>query len=78
MAGLEELAGDCGVGVAGGGIPAGVVVDCDYGGGGETYGLLKYLSGVDETGGEGAGRDLYVADDVVFAVEAKDPEFFNG
>ena len=77
LPGADEVAGDGEVGLGGGGVAAGVVVDEDERGGVGGDGGAEDLAGVDEGGVEDAGGDALGADEAAAGVEQDDVEFLD-
>lgn len=71
---LLQPAGDLQILPAGGGIAGGMVVNQDEGAGRGEQDALEHLPGVDDAGGQAAGRDVIDADQAVFPVQVEGEE----
>ena len=72
--GLDELAGDVDIVLAGGGVTAGVVVGHDNGGGAFLDGGLEHFARVDDVGVEAAHGYGFLAQELVLGVEVQGDE----
>jgi len=74
---LAELTGDLHIGAAWRGIATGMVVHADDGGGSVANRFAENFPRVGETVRRGAGTDLHLLDQAIFAIQAEHPEFLH-